>query len=170
MTITVLYLIMMAMLISAALAGLSAAPWVPVKRKDIIRMVELAQIKTNDKIYDLGGGDGRLVFASARAGAKAVGIEMFILVYLYAKIKSFFIPGSRIIFGNFFRHDLSDADAIFIFLMIKAYPKLIKKLEQELKPGCKIIVYCWPIEAWQDKLIITDKPDSAKLPIYVYRI
>jgi len=165
----VLYLIVMVLLISAAWAGLSAAPWVPLKRKDIARMVELAQIKTGDKVYDLGCGDGRLVFASARAGANAIGIEMFILVYLYAKTKSFFVPGSRIIFGNFFRHDLSDADAIFVFLMIKAYPKLIKKLEQELKSGCKIIVYCWPIEQWRDKLIIIDKPNNIKLPIYVYQ-
>ena len=92
MMITALYLIVMAILISAALAGLSAAPWVPLKKKDIARIMELAQIKTGDKIYDLGCGDGRLVFASAKAGANATGIEMFILVYLYAKLKSFFIP------------------------------------------------------------------------------
>jgi len=164
----ILYLIILVVLISAGLAG--AAPWVPTKKKDVGRMVKAAAIKPGEKSYDLGCGDGRLVFKAAEAGAESSGVEMFILIYLYAKIKSFFIPHTHIYFGDFFHHDLSEANVVFIFLMPKAYKKLIDKLEKELKPGGRVVTYCWPIQEWAGKLIFTDKPDDAKLPIYTYKI
>jgi len=167
---TVFYVVVLIILITATIGGLSAAPWVPTKGKDVGRMIDLAEIKNGDKVYDLGCGDGRLVFASATKGAKSVGVEIFILPYLYAKIKSFFVLGSKIKYGNFFRQDISDADVIFIFLMEKSYHKILDKFNRELKPGTRVVIYCWPINEWADKLIIKSKPREIDLPIYSYKI
>lgn len=162
-------IIIMILLLSAAFGAISAAPWVPTKRRDVARMVALADIKSEETIYDLGCGDGRLLFASAKQGAKGVGIEVFLLPYLVAKIRSWFYPGVKIKYGNFFRHNISQADVVFIFLMAGAYDKLIKKFEQELRPGTRLVVYCFAIKKWQNKLVKIDKPNGI-LPIYLYII
>lgn len=166
----VVYVLIFLILLSALIGSLSAAPWVPTKGKDVSRMIDLAGIKAGEKVYDLGCGDGRLVFASAKLGAKAVGIEIFILPYLFAKIRSWFVPGSRIRYGNFFKVDISDADVVFIFLMEKSYHKILDKFDRELKPGTRVVIYCWPIKEWADKLVEHNKPREIDLPIYSYKI
>src|ERR1043166_5537202 len=52
-------------------------PFVPTPPEVVDRMLELAQIKTSDVVYDLGSGDGRIVIQAAkRYGVKGVGIEI----------------------------------------------------------------------------------------------
>lgn len=163
------YLLLFLVLATAAYGALSAAPFVPTRKKDVERMMKLADIKPGDRIYDLGCGDGRLVFASAKAGGEAIGVEVFILPYLFARIKSLWKKKTRILFGNFYNYDLRGADVVFIFLMGKAYDKLAKKLESELKTGSRVVVYCWPIDQFRNKLMTLDKSDK-DLPIYLYKM
>ena len=163
------YLLGFMILATAAYGAWSSAPYLPTKKRDVERMMKLADIKPGERVYDLGCGDGRLVFASAKAGAEAIGVEVFILPYLYARIKCLWHKGARILFGDFYNYDLRGADVVFIFLMGKAYDKLAKKLESELKTGSRVIVYCWPIDAFRDKLAASDRSDK-DLPIYLYRM
>lgn len=169
MTIFLIYLLFFLILLTAAYGAISAAPWLPTKNRDISRMIALAEIKAGDKVYDLGCGDGRLVFAAAKKGAEAVGIEIFILPYLYAKIKSYFQPRTKILFGDMFNLSVADADVVFIFLMSKSYQKLLIKLEKELKAGSRVVCSCWPIENWQNKLKKIDQPTNS-LPLFLYII
>jgi len=166
---TILYLIFLLILLSAAYGAVSAAPWLPTKSNDVRRMIKLAKIKPGQTVYDLGCGDGRVVFSAANAGAKAKGVEIFILPYLYAKIKSFFIKNSRIIFGDFFNINLADADVAYVFLTTGIYPRLIKKLEAEMKPGSRVIAYCFEIKHWKEKLIALDIRER-RIPIYSYQV
>jgi tRNA A58 N-methylase Trm61 len=171
MMLYLLYLLIFLILATAAFGAISAAPYLPTKRKDVTRMIEMAEIKADDIIYDLGSGDGRLVFASAKAGAEqAFGIEVFALPYLYSWIKSYFYKRTKILYGDFFNYDLDNADVVFIFLLGKAYKRLIKKLEAELKPGARVVVYCFEISEWKEKLIKIDTVKDKKLPIYLYKI
>lgn len=162
-----LILLLFLIFFSAFWASVSAAPWLPTKNSDVRRMIALAEIKPNDLVYDLGCGDGRLVFAAVRAGGWAVGIELFFLLYLFAKLKSFFVPGSRIIWGNFFRHNLGAADVILIFLTPRGHKKIADKLKREMKTGARLVTICWPIEGWSS--IKIDRPDN-QLPLFLYKI
>lgn len=165
-----LYLLIGLILITAAFGAISAAPWLPTRRRDVKRMVDLSEIKPGEFLYDLGAGDGRLTFEAAKRGASAVGIEVFILPYLYAWIVSFFKKRVTILYGDFFNYNLSRADVVTVFLMDKSYKRLTAKLERELRAGSRVIVSCWPIESWKNKLIKTDKPSDKELAIYVYKI
>ncbi len=161
------FLILFLFLGTFAYAGVSAAPWFATWSRDIQRFLKLAEIKPGQKFYDLGCGDGKLVFAAAGAGANAVGFEISLLPYLMAKTRSFSVKNSKIFYKNFWNQNLSDADVVYIFLTPKINPKAKEKLTRELKPGTKVIAYTWPIEGW-----LPDKTDtlSGQPSIYLYNI
>ena len=150
-----------------AYAGIKAAPWFPTWSRDIGRFLELAQIKPGQKFYDLGCGDGKLVFAAAGAGANAVGFEISLLPYLIALSRSFYVKNTKILFKDFWKQNLSDADVVYIFLTPKFNPKAKEKLEKELRRGAKVIAYTWPIEGWQ---ALKEDHVPGQPPIYLYEI
>ena len=161
--ITVLFIF----LSTFAYAGIRAAPWFPTRSRDVGRFLKLAQIKPGDKFYDLGCGDGKLVFAAASAGAEAVGFEIALLPYLIALIRSFSVPNSKIKYRDFWKTNLSDADIVYIFLTPKVNPKAKLKFEHELKKGARVIAYTWPIAGW-----VPAKTDlvAGQSPMYLYII
>jgi len=149
-----------------AYAGIKAAPWFPTWSRDIERFLKLADIKPGDKFYDLGCGDGKLVFAAAGAGAKATGFEISLLPYLIAKSRSFFVKNAEIRFKDFWKQTLFDPDVVYMFLTPKANPKAKDKLEQELKKGARVIAYTWPIEGWQP-VKIDRTPGQPSIYLYI---
>ncbi len=51
--------------------------WVPTQPEFIDSFFELASVSSSDMVYDLGCGDGRLLFtASERGAGQAVGIDI----------------------------------------------------------------------------------------------
>ncbi len=52
-------------------------PFVPTPQEVVEGMLELAQVKKGDVVYDLGSGDGRIVITAAKKyGVRAVGFEI----------------------------------------------------------------------------------------------
>lgn len=145
-------------------AGFRGAPWVPTKNGDVERFLHLAELKPGAVVYDLGCGDGRIVRAAANVGAQATGFEVSILPYLMALVRLIGSP-ARVRFRDFWRADLRDADVVYFFLMPGIYSKLKTKLENELKPGAKVIAYVWPIDGWETVLVDT-KTGSPKMYVY----
>ncbi len=121
------------------LALRNSPPFVPTFQRDLRIMMKLAAIKKGDIVYDPGCGDGRIVFAAAKAGATAIGIEYAIPAYLWAKVRSFFYPGSTIVFGDYWKQDYRNADVIFCYLLPVIMPIFYKKIWPQLKPGCKVV-------------------------------
>src|SRR5438094_3514518 len=61
-------------------------PFVPTPIEVVDKMLELAEVKKGDVIYDLGSGDGRIVIRAAKKyGARAVGIEMDSMLLVKAR-------------------------------------------------------------------------------------
>ena len=57
--------------------GKKIVPYVPTPQEVVERMLELAQVKKGDIVYDLGSGDGRIVVTAAKKyGVKAIGFEI----------------------------------------------------------------------------------------------
>ncbi|MFA5021518.1 MAG: hypothetical protein WC508_00340 [Patescibacteria group bacterium] len=165
------FLLVFAVLGSLALAGLSAAPWVPLWKKDIRRMLKVADVKPGEIVYDLGAGDGRIIIiAAAEFGALATGFEFAFLPYFlaWAKIKLLGLSKkAKLKYGNFFRTDFSQADVICTFLTPQAMAKLKPKFETNTKSGCRIVSYAFSIPGWQPKII--DKPNQKTTVVYLYQ-
>jgi SAM-dependent methyltransferase len=136
--------------------------------KDVDNVMELADLRPGEKFCDLGCGEGKVVVAAANQGAKAVGYEISILLYVIAKIRSWFSKGKvEIKFRDFWLVDLSDMDVVFFFLIPRIFPKMKEKLERELKPGSRVITYVWPMKGWKEERIIKRAKGPA---IYLYNI
>ncbi|MBI5221439.1 MAG: hypothetical protein HY979_01395 [Candidatus Magasanikbacteria bacterium] len=153
-----------------AYAGISAAPWVPLWPKEVRRMLDLAQVKAGENLYDLGAGDGRIIIMAVKEfKAKAVGFEMAVLPYFLGYIRillSGIKPKPKLVFANFFKRDLSPADVICVFLTPPAMKKLKSKFEQEAKKGCRIVSYAFSVPGWQPTAV--DKPNQKTTPVYLY--
>ena len=120
-----------------------AAPWVPTSMVEVHRMLQLAETGPNDLVYDLGCGDGRIIITATRHyGSRAVGIEIDPLRYVWCQIL-ITILGLRdrvqVIFGDFFKKDLSDADVIICYLLPATNEKLESKFMQELKANARVV-------------------------------
>lgn len=138
----------------------------PTSQKLVKKMLELAEVGPNDVVYDLGSGDGRIVVEAAkRYQARSVGIEADPVRFLYSKLMVYFIRQKvNIIWGNFFKHDISEATVVTLFLRQKTNEKLKIKLENELKTGTRVVTYVWTFKDWKPFKI------SSKDRIYLYII
>ena len=144
---SIIFLIFVATFIHA---GLSGATWVPTRQRDVQRFLNLADIKQNDVVYDIGCGNGRMVIAASTQGANAIGFEISLFPYLLAKINKLIRRSKvKIKYRDLWHVNLADADLVYFFLMPERIKKLKNKFEQELKPGAKVISYVWPIDGWR---------------------
>jgi len=164
-----LYIIVFIFALTFLYAAWRAAPWLPMRSQDVKRAMALAEIKVGEKFYDLGAGDGRMLFGAAALGATAEGFEISLLPYLIAKFKIIFSREKnrpKIFFHDFWKINLAGADVIFVFLLPRIMEKLKEKMEKELKPGARIICYTWPMPGWEPKKI-SEAAGGAKAYLYV---
>lgn len=167
--IYIFYALIFLILFSGVIAGLSFAPWVPLRKRDLSRIQKVSQIKPGEVFYDLGCGDGRTVFYMAELGAKATGIELSWPLYFFCRIKKFFYPNSKAVFvwGNLFNQNLSAADVVYFFGMPeKIQKKIIPKLKAELKPGARVVSYAFTLPGLVPTL--KDKPTENDISVYLY--
>jgi precorrin-6B methylase 2 len=119
-----------------------AAIFVPTPHDVVAKMLELAEVKNTDLVYDLGSGDGRTVVAAAKKhGAKAVGIELDknLAEQSRESIKQADVAElARIEHADMFGQDLSKADLITLYLPPNVMDRLLPQLEK-LKPGARIV-------------------------------
>ena len=166
-----IFLLFMILLVfgTAAYAGMRASPWVPVFKRDIERVLKLADVKDNDLVYDLGSGDGRIVVAIAHnSDANVIGFEVSFVPYLWSRLKILFLGLPKRVevrYGDFLLRDLSQASVIFCFLTPMAMKKLSPKFRKELKKGTRIISYSFSLPDWPPAEI--DKM-ARRMSIYKY--
>ena len=116
--------------------------FVPTPQEVVDKMLELAEVKKTDLVYDLGCGDGRIVVTAAKKyGCRAVGFDIDpdrIKESLENVKKSQVEKLVKIEQKDIFKLDLSPASVITLYLLPELNVKLIPQLEK-LKPGSRIV-------------------------------
>ena len=130
-------------IISIVWPGLRGAPWVPTSLRTVRKMLDLAKVGPDDLVYDLGCGDGRtIVTAARRYGARAFGIEIDPLRYAWCQALIAVLglrDRVRVVYGDFFAQDLSEATVVTCYLLESTNRQLQKKLLSELDPGARVV-------------------------------
>lgn len=160
------------MLITAMVSLFIRVPFVPTKKRVMEKMIKVAQLKKNEVVYDLGCGDGRLLFeAEKNKKILAKGYELAPIPYLLAQMNKI-ITRSRtsLHMANFFSANLKDANVIFCYLGPETMKNLYTKIKKECKKGTRIISNTFSIHGVKpSKVWLRD--DEQKLPtIYLYEI
>ena len=162
-------LLLLFVIISAFLGFLlTRVPFVPTRASEIEFIVKELGITSRDVFYDLGSGDGKVVFLIEKlSGAQVRGYELTWWTHLLAKIKKF-VSGSKAQLKNqnFFKHSWSDASYIYGYL----YPPLMGRVEEKFfadcKPGSIAIIRDFPFHKTKpDKVYHLPK----KHEIYIYK-
>jgi ubiquinone/menaquinone biosynthesis C-methylase UbiE len=161
-----LLLLAVAFAVSVLWTSLHGAPWVPTPMRMVHKMLSMAEVGPDDLVYDLGCGDGRMIVTAARRyGARAVGVEIDPLRYLWCQMRITTLglrDRVRIVYGDFFAQDLSDADVVTCYLLQSTNKRLENKFEQELHPGTRVVSNDFTFPG----LRLVRKDDQDKLYLY----
>jgi len=140
-------------------------PYVPTTEAAVKAMLELADVKRTDVVYDLGCGDGRIVIAAARTfGARGVGIDINPVRIAEANenAKKAGVEG-RVRFeeNDLFEATFAEASVVTLFLLPQINLKLRPKLLQQLKPGTRVVSNTFDMGDWKPvKEFEVDGPDD----------
>lgn len=131
----------------------SLAPHVPTAEDVVRKMLELAELKSGERLYDLGSGDGRIIIMAARDfGAQAVGVELRddLVQFTRKKIEEFgLVDRVKVVHGDLMQTDIHDADVVTLYLTTTANERIAPKLEKELRPGTRIVSFCFRMPGWE---------------------
>ena len=146
-------------------------PYVPTDQDVVEKMLELAEVKKGDVVYDLGSGDGRIVVTAAKKyGVKAFGFEIDPqrIKESHENIKKAGVGKLvEIRQQDILTVDVSPASVVTMYLLPDVNLKLRPTLLKQLKPGSRVVSHDFDMGDWKPEKTI-QVGDSATL--YLWRI
>ncbi len=150
--------------------------WVPTPDDIVDEMIKLANIKDGDVVYEPGSGDGRVLIASVKKGAKkAVGIELDPKKAAEAKEnveKAKLEKQITIIEGDALKdRDYSEASVVMLYMGNEFNNLLRPLLEKQLKPGTRIVSHRFVLGDWApDKTITVTGNDGDEYKLHLWTV
>jgi hypothetical protein len=140
-----------------AIYGLPSKPTNPDR---IRKALKLAGLQPNETLYDLGAGDGRVLLIAAKEfDAKAVGIEIGPVqcALIWLRITASGLGNKiKILWGNFYKTNLSNADVLFIYGTSREVVTLAPYLKQKMKPGSRLVSISADFPEWEPSVFDDD--------------
>lgn len=125
--------------------------WVPTPQALVDRMLDMAELTAQDKLVDLGSGDGRTVITAAKRGASARGIEFnpdMVALSRSAALREGVADSAVFEQADIFESDFSDADVVTLFLLpglnLRLKPTLL-----DMKPGTRVVSNSFTMGDWE---------------------
>ena len=134
----------------------SLAPYVPSPAEVVDRMLALAAVTSDDVVYDLGCGDGRIPIAAARTyGARAVGLDIDPRRIEESRTNARAAGVEHLVefrLEDVLAADVSPATVVTLYLLSSSNAKLRPILTRQLRPGARIVSHAfsmgpeWPAD------------------------
>jgi tRNA G37 N-methylase Trm5 len=153
-----LFLLALSLMLMQAAARVDAqegkiVPYVPTPQEVVDRMLELAQVKAGDVVYDLGSGDGRIVVTAAKKyGVKAIGFEIDPqrIKESHENIKKAGVENLVEIRQQDIRTvDLSQASVLTMYLLPEVNLMIRPNIWKQMKPGSRIVSHDFDMADWK---------------------
>jgi SAM-dependent methyltransferase len=137
-------------------------PYVPTPRDVVDEMLRLADLDSDDLLYDLGSGDGRIVIAAAKQyGVRGVGIDLDPERIRESRANARAAGVTDLvefIEGDLFDADLREATAVTLYLLSSVNLKVRPKLLRELRPGTPVVSHAFDMGEWRpDRTVEVDR-------------
>ena len=133
-------------------------PYVATPQETVEAMLELANVSSDDTVYDLGSGDGRIpIEAANRYDARGVGIEIKpSLVDRARKNAKLSGVSNKVEFRrqDIFEADFREATVVTLYLFPEVNLKLRPMLFEQLEPGDRVVSHSFDMNGWE--------PDSTR--------
>lgn len=127
-------------------------PYVPTPRPVVDRMLEMAGVDTNDVVYDLGSGDGRIVIrAATKYGSRGVGVEIDPARVEEARRNAREAGVQDLVEfrrQDLFETDLREATAVTLYLLPNVNRELRPMLFDQLAPGTPVVSHGFDMGDW----------------------
>jgi hypothetical protein len=127
-------------------------PYVQTPQNVVEAMLELAGVRGNDFLIDLGSGDGRIVITAAQKyGTSGVGVDYdnyLIKESTDKAAKAGVTERARFLKEDIFEADLSAATVVTMYLLPEFNLRLRPKLLAELRPGARVVSHDWDMGEW----------------------
>ena len=128
-------------------------PYVPTPMAVVQKMLEVAKVQSDDVVYDLGSGDGRIVIMAAeKFGAHAVGVELDSDLFEKSadRIRKLGLQDrAQIVHENMFEVNVRRATVVTLYLLTSVNERLRPKLERELRSGARVVSHDFQVPGWQ---------------------
>ena len=121
-------------------------PFIPIPLSILPDIYKALELKDDSVVYDLGSGDGRIVYYLGKQNPKieVFGIENNLFALILSTISSFFIKEKykknvKIIRNSFFIEDLKKATHLVMYIYPNVMDDLLTKFDKELKQGTRLV-------------------------------
>jgi protein-L-isoaspartate O-methyltransferase len=151
------------------------APYYPTPETVVEKMLQLGGLKSGEKMYDLGSGDGRIVIMAAQKfHADAVGVEMdkdLCRLSLQKIVQLHLEKNAHIVNGDLLKQNYSSADVVTVYLLPGFIDKVQPLLDRQLKNGARVVAHDFEFKNWTaDKVEeIADDGEGRHHTLYLYR-
>ncbi len=151
------------------------APFVGTPEQAVNKILQVANLKPGETLYDLGCGDGRILIAAAQKyRVNAVGIELseaYAQKALEKAKKAKVLDRVKVIHGDFMKTDISPANVVTLYLATAANDTVRPNLERYLKPNTRVVSYDYPIPGWKPMDTFDTSGVSGDIHvIYLYQV
>jgi SAM-dependent methyltransferase len=133
-------------------------PWVPTFDAVVLAMLSMAQVTAQDRVLDLGAGDGRIAITAAKPpfNARAVGVEydpeLAKLAACLVRVEGL-ADKVRIVQGDLFKEDFGDASVVTLYLLPQINLCVRHRL-LAMKPGTRVASHQYGMADWKaDQLV-----------------
>jgi len=138
-------------------------PFVPSPMHVVQKMIEVAEIKKGDILYDMGSGDGRIVIEAAKKyGVKGVGIDLNPELVAKARENAEKEGVSHLVefrAQDGLTVDISEATVVTLY-MFKWFNNALRPKLQQLKPGSRVVAHDFDIDDWKPTRIESIGPPT----------
>lgn len=128
-------------------------PYVPSDEEIVQAMLKLARVDSQDILYDLGCGDGRIVVAAAlKRNARGVGIDLDPERIAEARKYADDTGVEHLVDfyeGDLIESEFSEATVVTLYLLDVVNILLRPRLLDELRPGTRIVSHAFDMGGWK---------------------
>ncbi|HTS66933.1 MAG TPA: methyltransferase domain-containing protein [Candidatus Acidoferrales bacterium] len=174
------FLLLLGLAVAPALAQTGdtekLAPYYPTPQSIVEKMLQLGSLKTGEKMFDLGSGDGRIVITAAQKfHAFAVGVELDKDLAKRSAdriLKLHLDKYARIVNGDLLQQDYSSADLVTVYLLPDSVNNKVQPLlDGQLKKGARIVAKDFDFRNWTPEKVenIADDGEGRSHTLYLYR-